>query len=251
MHWFDAESRAWLSRARGSQRWRGWKADCSDCVETTERAHWVPWPGGVCDESEAPFVRWYCGGLTNAAFNEVCAALPRASACLAALSAVPKRAFGDCGAARPPRYRRSRARDRVRLRAGRGRTAFAHRQARAAHSLGGRSGDAPRRPRPLRWATRRHLVDHPSAIDARRRGQPVCKVWLEAPQREAERAIVVERECCLLTTKSCSSRQLSVRRTPSLPTRCGTFSRLESTQSSSASAALCRRLRGGHPSSLT
>ena len=52
-------------------------------------------------------------------------------------------------------------------------------------------------------------------------------------------------------TKSCSSRQLSVRRTPSLPTRCGTFSRLESTQSSSASAALCRRLRGGHPSSLT
>ena len=71
MHWFDAESRAWLSRARGSQRWRGWKADCSDCVETTERAHWVPWPGGVCDESEAPFVRWFCGGLTNAAFNEL------------------------------------------------------------------------------------------------------------------------------------------------------------------------------------
>ena len=162
LHWFDAESRAWLSRARGSQRWRGWKADCSDCVETTERAHWVPWPGGVCDESEAPFVRWYCGGLTNAAFNEVCSALPRASACLAALSAVPKRAFGDCGAARPPRYRRSRARDRVRLRAGRGRTAFAHRQARAAHSLGGRSGDAPRRPRPLRWATRRHRAPQPS-----------------------------------------------------------------------------------------
>ena len=73
LHWFDADGRAWLYRPRGSQLWRGWAAER---LEPIERAHWVPWPGGVCDESEAPFVRWYCGGLTNAAFNEVLRAAP-------------------------------------------------------------------------------------------------------------------------------------------------------------------------------
>ena len=34
------------------------------------RDTWTPWRSAV-DETEAPYVQWFAGGLTNAAFNEV------------------------------------------------------------------------------------------------------------------------------------------------------------------------------------
>ena len=65
LHWFSREHRAWLSRSRNS--WIGWSAPSTSPYEL---AAWQPW-SAVRDSSEAPFVRWFYGALTNAAFNEV------------------------------------------------------------------------------------------------------------------------------------------------------------------------------------
>ncbi|HYH39818.1 MAG TPA: AMP-binding protein [Azospirillum sp.] len=64
IHWFDGES--WLSREADGV-WRGWNAATG---EPAERRDWTPWATAF-DGSEAPFYRWFSGGLTNAAFNEV------------------------------------------------------------------------------------------------------------------------------------------------------------------------------------
>ena len=46
--------------------WTGWTMEGSP----TTLDSWQPWEAAV-DASEAPHVRWFCGGQTNAAFNEV------------------------------------------------------------------------------------------------------------------------------------------------------------------------------------
>ncbi|WP_448188105.1 AMP-binding protein [Azospirillum sp. sgz301742] len=64
IHWFDGT--AWLTRGADGV-WRGWDAVTG---EPAERHDWTPWTTAF-DDSQAPFYRWFSGGLTNAAFNEV------------------------------------------------------------------------------------------------------------------------------------------------------------------------------------
>ncbi|AWK86562.1 AMP-binding protein [Azospirillum thermophilum] len=64
IHWFDGAN--WLMRdADGT--WRGWNATTG---EPAERRDWTAWTTAF-DDRDAPFYRWFSGGLTNAAFNEV------------------------------------------------------------------------------------------------------------------------------------------------------------------------------------
>ena len=65
LHWFHAERGAWLSQEPDGS-WSGWSLDGS--LATLDA--WQPWEAAV-DASEAPHVRWFCGAMTNAAFNEV------------------------------------------------------------------------------------------------------------------------------------------------------------------------------------
>lgn len=67
LHWYHAELKAWLTRD-ASGRWSGWSLEDGAPVELTE--DWQPWTVAF-DDSDAPFYRWFSGGLTNAAFNEV------------------------------------------------------------------------------------------------------------------------------------------------------------------------------------
>ena len=47
--------------------WSGWRvADGGPCIDSS----WQPWVT-VLDDADAPVLRWYSGGLTNAAFNEL------------------------------------------------------------------------------------------------------------------------------------------------------------------------------------
>lgn len=67
IHWFHPEKNAWLLRD-DSGIWRGWCL--SDCSAFELDEPWSPWCTAL-DESRAPFYRWFSGGKTNAAFNEV------------------------------------------------------------------------------------------------------------------------------------------------------------------------------------
>ncbi|WP_051341665.1 AMP-binding protein [Azospirillum halopraeferens] len=64
IHWFDGA--AWLMRDADGV-WRGWDAATG---APAERADWCPWHTAF-DDRDAPFYRWFAGGRTNAAFNEV------------------------------------------------------------------------------------------------------------------------------------------------------------------------------------
>ena len=48
--------------------WAGWHAGTAAPVQLED--DWQPW-SVCCDEADAPVVRWFHGGLMNAAFNEV------------------------------------------------------------------------------------------------------------------------------------------------------------------------------------
>lgn len=67
LHWYHPGLDAWLSRAVDG-RWRGWRVADRTPVEADDT--WTPWHTAF-DDREAPFYRWFAGGLTNAAFNEV------------------------------------------------------------------------------------------------------------------------------------------------------------------------------------
>jgi acrylyl-CoA reductase (NADPH)/3-hydroxypropionyl-CoA dehydratase/3-hydroxypropionyl-CoA synthetase len=67
LHWYHAESGCWLTRCADG-KWHGW--DAGGGKATLEDSSWTPWDVAL-DESDAPFYRWFSGGLTNAAFNEV------------------------------------------------------------------------------------------------------------------------------------------------------------------------------------
>ena len=69
LHWFHEEKRAWLSRTRDAvEEWTGWDATTGEPIRIND--DWTPWAACV-DETDAPFVRWFAGGRTNAAFNEL------------------------------------------------------------------------------------------------------------------------------------------------------------------------------------
>jgi len=67
LHWVHPERGAWLSRGEDGI-WRGFSAE--DGRPLTLDGAWTPWDVAF-DDSEAPFYRWFAGGRTNAAFNEV------------------------------------------------------------------------------------------------------------------------------------------------------------------------------------
>ena len=67
LHWFHQRRGAWLSRRADSSVWEGWAT--ADASAATLDG-WQPWEAAL-DASEAPLVRWFCGGQTNAAFNEL------------------------------------------------------------------------------------------------------------------------------------------------------------------------------------
>jgi acyl-coenzyme A synthetase/AMP-(fatty) acid ligase/3-oxoacyl-(acyl-carrier-protein) synthase/NADPH:quinone reductase-like Zn-dependent oxidoreductase/acyl carrier protein len=71
LHWHHEAPDAWVSYStEGSDqpRWAGWSA--TSLEPTTLPAEWRPWTS-VVDHSEAPYVRWFVGARTNAAFNEL------------------------------------------------------------------------------------------------------------------------------------------------------------------------------------
>lgn len=64
LHWFDGEH--WL-RHDGAE----WHALPPTGASTAIQApEWTPWQAAF-DDNDAPFYRWFSGGLTNACFNEV------------------------------------------------------------------------------------------------------------------------------------------------------------------------------------
>lgn len=72
LHWYHSGTHSWLSQnASSTGGWQGWRADDATSVDAAAiPADWQPFTA-VNDESEAPFVRWFCGAMTSAAFNEL------------------------------------------------------------------------------------------------------------------------------------------------------------------------------------
>ncbi len=72
IHWFVSEigrSGAWLCCGEDGH-WRGWDAATGDALTADVPADFAPWTTAF-DASEPPHWRWFVGGRTNAAFNEV------------------------------------------------------------------------------------------------------------------------------------------------------------------------------------
>lgn len=67
IHWFHPGSNAWLTQTDDGA-WTGFDAATGAAV--TLGGAWTPWDKAF-DDSDAPIYRWFSGGLTNAAFNEV------------------------------------------------------------------------------------------------------------------------------------------------------------------------------------
>ena len=73
IHWFEPSAGpqgAWLHWNGETARWEGFDAHTGASVAPTLPADYQPWQVAL-DASEAPFYRWFSGGLTNACFNEV------------------------------------------------------------------------------------------------------------------------------------------------------------------------------------
>jgi acrylyl-CoA reductase (NADPH)/3-hydroxypropionyl-CoA dehydratase/3-hydroxypropionyl-CoA synthetase len=69
LHWFAPQHQAWLTLG-GDGRWTGWSLSDGAALVTDLPAAWRPWRTAFSD-ADAPFYRWFEGGLTNACFNEV------------------------------------------------------------------------------------------------------------------------------------------------------------------------------------
>ena len=73
IHWFDdslGPHGAWLAWDDGTGAWHGFDArNLAPVVAPYEESH-EPWDRAF-DDTDAPFYRWFSGGLTNACFNEV------------------------------------------------------------------------------------------------------------------------------------------------------------------------------------
>ena len=75
LHWFVsgdnlAARGEWLCK-QGSEQWTGWNAEAEEvCIDAASVGWSYPWRMAV-DAHAAPFVRWFAGASTNAAFNEV------------------------------------------------------------------------------------------------------------------------------------------------------------------------------------
>jgi len=67
LHWFDG--RDWVRREEHGA-WQGLGTGHEATPSPAHEADWTPWTRAF-DDSDAPFYRWFSGGLTNACFNEV------------------------------------------------------------------------------------------------------------------------------------------------------------------------------------
>ena len=67
LHWFDADLCAWLTCGE-SGRWTGWHAATAAALQ--KEGNWSPWQASL-DDQAGPYLRWFDGGRTNAAFNEL------------------------------------------------------------------------------------------------------------------------------------------------------------------------------------
>jgi acrylyl-CoA reductase (NADPH)/3-hydroxypropionyl-CoA dehydratase/3-hydroxypropionyl-CoA synthetase len=73
IHWFDAKAGAngaWITWSDEAGRWVGFDARSGAAIDLELPASYQPWERAL-DTSDAPFYRWFSGGLTNACFNEV------------------------------------------------------------------------------------------------------------------------------------------------------------------------------------
>ncbi|MCY4342252.1 MAG: AMP-binding protein [Gammaproteobacteria bacterium] len=70
IHWYCPDSHAWLVRNPATNAWAGVCARRGDAINGDRAPGWRPWTRALND-SDAPFYRWFAGGLTNACFNEV------------------------------------------------------------------------------------------------------------------------------------------------------------------------------------
>jgi acrylyl-CoA reductase (NADPH) / 3-hydroxypropionyl-CoA dehydratase / 3-hydroxypropionyl-CoA synthetase len=70
LHWYVAGLQAWLHWDEARQQWSGWHALSGEPLIAALPADYQPWQT-TFDDSAAPLYRWFSGGLTNAAFNEV------------------------------------------------------------------------------------------------------------------------------------------------------------------------------------
>ena len=84
VHWWCDARGAWVRADRGT--WAGWIAPTAAPVAFG--AEWCPW-SAVRDATAAPYVRWFVGARTNAAFNELDRHVLNGGAGAAALIAEP------------------------------------------------------------------------------------------------------------------------------------------------------------------
>ena len=70
IHWFDEKTNAWINWDDEQNQWLGLDATTGQSVPITYSPNFEPWDKSY-DETEAPFYKWFSGGLTNACFNEV------------------------------------------------------------------------------------------------------------------------------------------------------------------------------------
>ena len=73
LHWFDAAlggHGAWITFTSDTGRWSGFDGRTGAPIDVGHAADHEPWDRAF-DDREAPFYRWFSGGLTNACFNEV------------------------------------------------------------------------------------------------------------------------------------------------------------------------------------
>ena len=79
VYWYNRELEAWLVKL--GDAWRGFHTNGSSQTITGVHpthsvaahdliAEWEPWHTTL-NESRSPYIEWFCGGLTSAAFNEV------------------------------------------------------------------------------------------------------------------------------------------------------------------------------------
>jgi acrylyl-CoA reductase (NADPH)/3-hydroxypropionyl-CoA dehydratase/3-hydroxypropionyl-CoA synthetase len=73
LHWFAPDlgpNGAWITFDAASGAWSGWDAATAAPVTPSLPPQFQPWSRAFNDD-DAPFFRWFDGGLTNAGFNEV------------------------------------------------------------------------------------------------------------------------------------------------------------------------------------
>jgi acrylyl-CoA reductase (NADPH)/3-hydroxypropionyl-CoA dehydratase/3-hydroxypropionyl-CoA synthetase len=70
IHWYDRMLDAWITWDEAQGRWAGLSAQDGSAVSVPYGPEYQPWQRAF-NSDDAPFYRWFEGGLTNACFNEV------------------------------------------------------------------------------------------------------------------------------------------------------------------------------------